>query len=103
MKIYDIVLNTPLGKKKGELKTKIENGRLSGYLSLLGHTEPIEGTVDNDGKCSLKGRFITLIKSVNFTADGRFYYDALQLSLKGDRGEYEISGHIRNQEERESK
>ena len=42
MKVYDILMNTPLGKKKGELKAKIENGKLSGFLSLFGNTEPIE-------------------------------------------------------------
>lgn len=27
MKIYDVLMNTPLGKRKGELKAKIENGK----------------------------------------------------------------------------
>ena len=100
MKIYDIVLLTPLGKKKGELKAKIENKKLNGFLSVLGHTEPIEGTVDENGKCSLKGRFVSLMKSVDFTADGTIDYDALRLAVKGDTGSYEILGQLRKQKER---
>lgn len=45
MIVYDILMNTPLGQKKGELKAKIENGKLIGFLSLFGNTEPIEGSV----------------------------------------------------------
>jgi len=53
MRIYNIILNTPLGKKTGELKAKIENGKLHGTLSLLGRTEEISGTVDDEGNCSI--------------------------------------------------
>jgi len=102
MKIYDIILHTPLGKKTGELKAKIENGRLKGYLSVLGHTEPIEGVVDENGNCSLKGKFVSLMKSVDFTADGTIDFDALRLAVKGDAGYYEIMGQLRKQKECES-
>lgn len=97
MRIYDILMNTPLGQKKGELKAKIENGKLIGFLSLFGNTEPIEGSVDEDGRCSLKGRFITLMKSVDFTADGTIDIDTMRLAVKGDRGCYEITGRLRRQ------
>lgn len=98
MKIYDIFLSTPLGQKKGELKAKIENGKLMGFLSLLGHTEPIDGTVDENGNCSLKGKFITLMNTIDFKADGIINYDVLKLSLKGTRGVYEMAGALRRQE-----
>lgn len=97
MIIYDILMNTPLGQKKGELKAKIENGKLIGFLSLFGNTEPIEGSVDEDGRCSLKGRFITLMKSVDFTADGTIDIDTMRLAVKGDRGCYEITGRLHRQ------
>ena len=98
MKVYDILMNTPIGKRKGELKAKIENGKLTGFLSLFGNTEPIEGTVDENGKCSLKGKFITLMKSVDFTADGTIDPDIVRLALKGgDCSYYEIMGQLRKQ------
>ncbi len=102
MQIYDIFLHTPLGKKKGELKAKIENGKLSGVLSVLGHTEPIEGTVDTNGRCSLKGKIISLMKSIDFTANGTIDYHAVYLAINGNTGYYEILGELRSQKERES-
>ena len=99
MKIYDVLLHTPLGKKHGELKANIENGKLTGDLSLLGHTEPIEGTVDESGKCSLKGKIVTLLRTIDFSADGSINYDALRLSIKGESSIYEMIGALRAQEE----
>ena len=101
MRIYDILLYTPLGKKKGELKAKIENGKLNSTLSLLGHTEPIEGSVDKKGNCTLKGKIVSLMKSIDFTADGTIDYEGIRLALKGDAGYYEIMGQLRKQGERD--
>lgn len=101
MRTYDILLHTPLGKKKGELKAKIENGKLKGSLSLLGHTEPIEGSVEEKGNCSLKGKIVSLMKSIDFTADGTIDYEGIRLALKGDAGYYEIMGYLRKQGERD--
>lgn len=97
MKIYDILMNTPLGQKKGELKAKIENGKLIGFLSLFGNTELIEGTVDEKGNCSLKGKFVTLMKSVDFTADGTIGMDNMRLAVKGNSRYYEIMGQLRSE------
>ena len=100
MSIYDILLSTPLGKKRGELTAKVENGKLVGYLSLLGHTEPIDGSVDENGNCELKGKLITLLNTIPFTADGMIKQDSLRLRVRGGRGIYEMLGASRQQEER---
>lgn len=102
MKIYDISLITPLGKKKGELKAEIENGKLTDFFSLLGHTEPIVGTVDENDHCSLKGKFVTLINTIHFTADGTINYDTMQLTIKGESSTYEMVGVLRKKEECDS-
>ena len=99
MRIYDIILNTPLGKKTGELKAKIENGKLHGTLSLLGRTEEIHGTVDDNGKCSLKGKFVTLLKTVDFTADGTINWDGIHLNVSGGGTMYDMIGVLRHQDE----
>ena len=54
-------------------------------------------TVDENGKCSLKGKFITLMKSVDFTADGTIDPDIVRLAIKGDCSYYEIMGQLRKQ------
>ncbi len=99
MRIYDIILNTPIGKKTGELKAKIENGKLHGTLSLLGRTEEIHGTVDDNGKCSLKGKFVTLLKTIDFTADGTINWDGIRLNVMGGGTMYDMIGALRHQDE----
>lgn len=97
MEVYDIFMYTPLGKKKGELSARITNGKLSGFLCLLGHTEPMEGFVDRRGNCSLKGKFVTLMRSVDFTADGILCPDFLRLTVIGGGGRYEMLGQLRKE------
>ena len=101
MKIYDITLRTPLGKKKGELAAEVKNGNLYGTLSLLGHSEPIEGTVDAVGNCFLKGKMITLMSSITFTASGTLDETTLQLNVQGHGGHYVMVGTLRTAEEGE--
>lgn len=97
MQIYDIILNTPIGKKSGELKAKIENGKLHGTLALLCRTEEISGTVDENGKCFLKGKFVTLLKTVNFTADGTINLEGIHLKVTGDGKMYDMIGALRRE------
>ena len=79
------------------MKVYFSKNLTRGFLSLFGNTEPIEGTVDENGKCSLKGKFITLMKSVDFTADGTIDPDIVRLAIKGDCSYYEIMGQLRKQ------
>ena len=102
MEIYDVFLNTPLGKKYGELSACIENGKLMGFLSLLGHTESIEGTVDEDGNCAIKGKFITLLNTIYFTADGMIKRGVLDLNIRSDSNTYEMKGTLRGEKEQNS-
>lgn len=97
MRIYNILMKTPIGHKKGELKVNVEKGKLTGFLSLFGNTELVEGTVDEKGQCFLKGKFVTLIKSVDFTAEGRIDMDGLRLAVKSAFGYYEIIGQSNKQ------
>ena len=95
MNVYDILLSTSLGKKQGELSTQIENGKIRGYLSLLGHTEPINGEIDENGNCTLAGKLVTLLNTIPFTASGTIRNNSLRLRINGKRGFYEMLGTLR--------
>ena len=97
MKIYEIILKTPLGDKCGELAAEIKNGTLRGSISLLGNTEPIEGMVDEQGNCKLKGKLRSLLQTVDFEAEGTINYDALRLSVNGGGSIQEMVGALKNQ------
>ena len=94
VKIYNILLNSSLGKKTGQLCARIKNGELSGYLSLLGHTEPIKGTVDESGHCSFTGKLITLLRAIDFTAVGTISGDVISFRLTGNYGVYQLIGSL---------
>ena len=92
MKSYDVSLHTPIGKRKGEMKVNIEDGKLIGFLTLFRNTEPLSGSIDENGECTLKGKFITLLKPVYFTATGKIHDEDLQLVLKCECGNYKMLG-----------
>ena len=102
MKIYDVALNTLLGKKKGELYAEFDNGKISGFLSLLGHTEPIAGRTDENGETVFCGKFITLLNTIDFTAIGEIQGNNLQFIIKTDRESFRLTGTLKCQTEGEN-
>lgn len=102
MKTYDVALHTLLGKRKGELCAEFENGKISGFLTLLGHTEPITGKIDENGEAVFSGKFITLINTIDFTAMGTVHGDSLQFIIKSGRESFRLTGALKNQRESEN-
>lgn len=91
---YDIHMNTPLGKKPGQLTAERNGSTLNGWLDILGHQEPFEGTVDEAGNCDITGFFITLLRKVPFAATGQITDAAVHLQIKGERNVFELSGTV---------
>lgn len=79
---YIVELHTELGKRKGELELYLEGRKISGFLSLLKHKEPVMGKLKRDGSCELKGKIITLIREKRYTATGKFHEKELFLKCK---------------------
>lgn len=91
---YEICMHTPLGEKAGTLTVERTGGNLNGWLSILGHREPFRGTVDDSGHCEISGQFITLMRSVPFTAKGQITASSVELSVKGIHNVFELSGSV---------
>ena len=85
MIIYDIQMLTPLGKKYGQMHVESQNGRLSGMLSLLGESQPIDGRVQSD-------RLITLLNTIEYCAKGTIDSDQIQFSMEGRGKVYPVTG-----------
>ena len=100
MKVYNVLLHTPLGKKKGELVIDcgdaefLNGGKLNGYLLIFGHKEDIKGEIFEDNSCLFEGRFVTLLKIVDFKAKGKITKDEVSLELIGNSGSYRLTGSI---------
>ncbi len=90
--MYDVVLHTGIGNRKGSACV-IRNGQeLSGSLKLLLHEEPFTGFVDKEGLCRIKGQITSLIKSVSYAAVGFANGENLYFKLTCGRHTYEITG-----------
>ncbi|MGM9521756.1 MAG: hypothetical protein ACI3VB_04680 [Oscillospiraceae bacterium] len=91
---YIIQMRTPLGNRSGTLEVQIEKDTVKGYLDVLKHSEPFEGCIDEDGHCCISGKLITLMNIIPYTATGRITLDSLDLSLKGGRNIFSVTGTI---------
>lgn len=89
---YNILMQTPVGVKYGTMNYNVTDGIINGEMSLLNHCEPISGTIDEFGYCHITGQIVTLVRNINFKAAGRIYNGNLNLSAKGERNIFEITG-----------
>ncbi|MGN1046985.1 MAG: hypothetical protein ACI4QZ_00060 [Eubacteriales bacterium] len=93
-KCYSIVMKTPLGKKYGTLTASANGNLLRGWLDILEHKEPFEGTIDCAGNCRITGKLITLVRTVSFVATGKLTASAVNLQMQGERNVFELSGEL---------
>lgn len=97
MLLYDIQMCTPLGNRRGQLRAKVQDGKLQGDLSLLGRTQPIDGTVHTDGTWEFQGKLVTLRNIIDYRATGKEAGKILRLSLEGKGQSYAVTGTLREE------
>lgn len=90
---YHVHMYTPLGEKTGILIAIRTGSVLNGWLHILGHQEPFEGTVDEYGNCKISGLFITLIRRVPFVATGQISDSSVRLQVEDERNIFELWGN----------
>ena len=89
---YNIRMRTPIGIRFGHMAVYKNYGKLSGYLDILRHIEPFEGTVDEEGNCELYGKIITLVRTISYAATGKITPDGLKLLINDENHVLEITG-----------
>lgn len=92
---YEVTLDAPLGKKRGLLVLNAIARDCRGVLSLMSFSNPVRGSVDVDGACTLMGRMRTLVRNLPFTAEGRIDLESLELTLHWGGRSYALHGSIR--------
>lgn len=90
--IYDIVMKTPIGLRYGTISLCSNGSNLNGTLDLLEHSEPFDGTIDNDGNCTICGHIVTLMRTIHYTAVGKVSESSIELSIQGERNIFRITG-----------
>lgn len=89
---YKIFMHTHLGKKPGMMTINRNGNMLNGYLNILQHEEPFEGTIDQTGAAKLTGTYVTLMRTVPFVAVGKISGSAVHLQVQSERNVFELSG-----------
>lgn len=91
---YRIVMKTLLGEKGGRL-TLYEKGRvLTGFMDILGHRNEIHDGVAINGECRFAGEFITPVRTIAFTAEGRADDRSIALQVRAGPLNMDISGEL---------
>ena len=99
MKKYKISMKTPIGVRYGTMEVCIYNQEIEGGITLLGHKKPINGMIDSTGSCTIVGQLTTLVRNINYTAVGKITDTEIELSLKGERNVFKITGTVEKKEE----
>lgn len=89
---YHIVMQTPLGEKKGTVHLNINIDRVSGRLNILGKENVFTGEIDIDGKCNLNGSIKTIVSTFEYTAEGYIHKESINLTLYGRKDVFYVSG-----------
>lgn len=91
-KKYNISMQTPIGRKQGTITVTTSDVTIKGSLDVLGHSEPFEGVIDADGICSIKGKIVTLLRTVHYTATGRIDEKEVRLRVEAVKNTFEVIG-----------
>lgn len=91
---YRIQMHTPLGRRAGTLDVQFEKDKVRGFMNVLAHREPFEGSIDENGNCRITGTLVTLMSTIPYTASGQITPEGLELSLKGGRNLFPITGSV---------
>ena len=90
---YDIVMETPLGRRCGTLFLKESCGVLEGAIDILQHKNTVHGVIDELGACKLWGTLLALVYTVEFCAVGVANENGLWLKLRtAENWQYQIHG-----------
>lgn len=89
---YDIRMRTPIGMRTGMLSVVQNEKSINGFLEILHHKEPFEGTIDGQGNCTFTGKMKTMFNTICYTATGRMDDKELRLVLTDEKHTFEVRG-----------
>ncbi len=89
---YDVVLKTQLGNRRGKLRVRRKQEEINGCLNILGHENPVAGTVAEDGTYALQGALVTLVRTIPFFAQGYADEEAVNLTLHCPSNTFYMTG-----------
>lgn len=91
--IYNIVIKTPMGAKKGELELHTEDGVLTGAMTALGKTTSIEPGKTDGKTFTFSGELSTAVGKLAYECSGEVDGDSLTATAKTKKGNLALKGN----------
>ena len=92
--IYDIVSDTPLGKRKGTLELESEGNRLIARIEMMGMQQGAEGTVEGDS-FTLAGETRVMLRRFSYQGHGSVTNEKLTGTLHALDKDFAVRGTLR--------
>lgn len=89
---YEVVMETPLGPKRGSLCLQVAGTQIRGVMTMLGRRESVCGECIGEKNCRLHGRMITRMRAVDYTAEGTFDSSHIALTVQEARNTFIVRG-----------
>lgn len=91
---YDLIMTTPLGRRKGALELAIEGALVNGVLTMFARTIPLKkGRLEGRNIC-FEGDMRVFQNNIPYQAIGELCKDNLQLQLATEKGTYSVTGRL---------
>lgn len=90
--VYAINMYTPIGVRHGMMSATMIQDKIMGTIEILEHSGPFEGTVEEDGNCTIKGSIKSLMKTIEYIATGKITRDDICLQLQSKKNTFRIMG-----------
>lgn len=91
---YDIRMETPLGRRRGNLELMVEKHFLFGYLTMFTGTVPIRDGHIAKEHISFCGDLLNPMKTLFYRAEGTVRGSSLSFRITTELGTYPVSGKI---------
>lgn len=90
--IYQVFLNTPMGRIEGKLFLKQEGENLEGYLEALGNQNKIERGSVNGNLGEFSGKISYFLGTISYQAKVKIEQEKLQAIVSSNLGEFQVIG-----------
>lgn len=92
--LYDLEMQTPLGRRRGNLELLIEKNWMNGYLTMFTRTIPIRNGVWHGNQISFEGDMKTMTKMIPYKAHGTVMQSGLNMTITTEQGTYPVVGKL---------
>ena len=92
--LFDLEMDTPLGRRRGNLELIIEKNWMNGYLTMFTRTIPIQNGSRDGNNIFFSGDMKTLMNMLPYKAEGTVSENGITLVFSTSQGQYPSKGSL---------